>query len=236
MKRANLSDQIFTLLQKRIQSGVYKPAQILPSIANLAAELNVGRSTIREALSRLETMGNVEIQHGKGVMVVEPKIDFSSKVKSFSETIRGQGMTPGTQVLSKEIEPAGQALAEKLGIQPRDSVVHLLRLRLADGLPLAVENSYVPCDLFPNLIDQIGIEGSLYELFSEVYTRKVVYAIRTVEAILTTPEESKLLDLHGRQPALQIETVAMDENRRPVDCGKSVYRADRFKFIVHQAR
>lgn len=236
MKRANLSDQIVTILQKRIQSGVYQPGQLLPSIADLAVELNVGRSTIREALTRVETMGIVEIQHGKGVLVAEPKIDFSSRVKSFSETIREQGMIPGARVLSKGIEPATAEMAEKLGIQAGESVVHLMRLRLANDLPLAVENSFVPCQLFPNLLEQPNVGGSLYELFHEVYGREVAYAIRTVEAVLTTPEESKLLDLHGRQPALKIETVAMDDNRRPVDCGKSVYRADRFKFIVHQTR
>jgi GntR family transcriptional regulator len=111
-----------------------------------------------------------------------------------------------------------------------------MRLRLADNLPLAVENSYVPCKLFPNLLELPGINGSLYELFHEVYGLEVAYAVRTVEAVLTTLEESKLLDLHGRQLALQIETVAMDNNRRPVECGKSVYRADHFKFIVHQTR
>jgi GntR family transcriptional regulator len=236
MKRANLSDQIVTMLQKRIQSGVYKPAQLLPSIADLAEELSVGRSTLREALSRLETMGIIEIQHGRGVMVVEPKIDFSSRVKSFSETIREQGMTPGARVLFKGIEPADQGMAEKLCIQVGDPLVHLMRLRLAENLPVAVENSYVPCGLFPNLLEQPGIDGSLYDLLHQVYGREVAYAVRTVVAVLTTPEESKLLDLHGRQPALQIETVAMDDSRRPVDCGKSVYRADRFKFIVHQTR
>jgi GntR family transcriptional regulator len=236
MKRANLSDQIVSILQKRIQSGIYQPAQLLPSIADLAEELKVGRSTLREALSRLETMGTVEIQHGRGVMVVEPKIDFSSRVKSFSETIREQGKTPGAKVISKGIEHAEAAMAAKLGLQPGDPVIHIMRLRLADELPLAVENSYVPCDLFPNLLELPGVEGSLYALFREVYGREVAYAVRTVEAVLTTPEENKLLDLHGRQPALQIETVAMDEHRRPVDFGKSVYRADRFQFIVHQTR
>lgn len=236
MKRQNLSDQVAELLLNRIQTGVYKSSNLLPSIVNLSNELNVSRSTIREALSRLETLGLVEVHHGKGVKVTESKIDFSSRVKSFSETVREQGKFPGGRVLEKGIVQADPVIAERLGIQPSENVIYLSRLRLADGLPLAIENSFMPCELFPALLEQAEIEKSLYELFRNIYGHEVTYAVRTIEAVLTTPEENKLLGLHGRQPALLIETLAMDINQRPVEYGKSLYRADRFKFVVQQTK
>jgi len=234
MKRLSLSDQVFDALKTRIDAKIYPPKSALPSIADLAREFSVASSTIREALIQLENLGLVEVRQGKGIMVREPKIDFSTGVKSFSETILALGMQPGAIVHLKKVEPADSAIASKLGIQPGDLVNHIVRLRLADGLPMAVETSYSSMELFCNLTEIENLEGSLYSIFTNVYQRKIVYAIRTVEAVLTKPEEQKLLGLDKRHPALKIETVALDRDKRPLEYGKSVYRADRYQFVVHQ--
>jgi GntR family transcriptional regulator len=209
---------------------------VLPSITELAAELEVGRSTVREALKQLETMEMVIIRQGKGVFVTEPKIDFSSRLMSFSDSIRQLGMRPGAVILKRAVEHAGPAIAEKLGIAADAYVNHVVRLRLADGSPMAIENSYTSCVLFPGLVEREDLDGSLYEILTKIYQRDVVYATRTIEAVFTHPEENKLLDLSGRQPGLLIETVALDRDRCPVEYGKSLYRADRYKFVVQQMR
>jgi GntR family transcriptional regulator len=224
------------VIKANIANGTYHPKSMLPPISELARELEVGRSTIREALTQLQLLGLIEIRHGKGIYISEPKIDFSSHLKSFSETIHEQGMRPGARLVYKRIEEADVKIAKHLKLHAGDPVNHIIRLRLADDLPVAVESSYLPCGPFPNLIELEGLENSLYGILHDVYHREVMYAIRSTEAVLTTPEENKLLDLTGRQPALMIETIAMDENHCPVDYGKSVYRADRFKFIVQQTR
>jgi len=234
MIRVSLSDQVFEALKTRIEARIYPPKSALPSIADLAREFSVGSSTIREALSQLEYIGLVEVRQGKGILVVEPKIDFSTGVKSFSETILALGMQPGAIVQMKRVEAADSAIASKLDILPSDMVNHIVRLRLADGLPMAVETSYTSAELFCNLTEIENLSGSLYAIFSQVYHRQIMYAIRTVEAVLTKPEEVKLLGLESKQPALKIETVALDAEKRPLEYGKSVYRADRYKFVVHQ--
>jgi len=236
VKRLNLSDQVVELLKERIESGTYNPDSVLPSITELATELGVGRTTVREALKQLEIMEMISIRHGKGIFVTTPKVDFSSHLMSFSESICQLGLRPGAIVLKKAVEQAGAAIAEKLAIAAATCVNHIVRLRLADDLPMAIENSYTPYELFPNLIEREDLDGSLYDILTQIYQCEIAFATRTIEAVFTRPEENKLLDLRGRQPGLLIETIALDRDRRPVEYGKSLYRADRYKFVVQQMR
>ncbi|MFC5452044.1 FadR/GntR family transcriptional regulator [Paenibacillus aestuarii] len=63
------SDIVLEQLKKRIESGEYSPGYRLPSVVDLASGFNVGRSTIREALSALKAMGWLDIRHGEGTFV-----------------------------------------------------------------------------------------------------------------------------------------------------------------------
>ncbi len=236
MRRLNLSDQVVQLLKERIEQGFYPPQSMLPAVSDLANELGVGRSTLREALKQLEIMGLVSIRQGKGISVLEPKIEFASRLLSFSESIRERGMQPGAVIVHKAVEEADAAIADKLQLKVGAAVNHIVRLRLADGAPMAIENSYIPYDLFPGLVERHDLDGSLYAILSQVYRQEIVYAVRTIEAVLTRPEENRLLGLRGRQPGLLLETIAMDRDRRPVEYGKSLYRADRYKYVIQQTR
>jgi GntR family transcriptional regulator len=236
MKRINLSDQVFDVIKTRIVNGTYRNDSYLPTIADLATELGVGRSTIREALSRLENAGMIEVRHGKGIYVTEPGVEYSSQVQSFTETVIELGMVPGTEVIQKSEVWTDESLADKLHVAVGEPLNMLVRLRLADGKPMALERSYTPCQLFPGLCEQPGLDGSLYGVLQNMYHVNIAFATRVIKAVLTRPAENKLLGLSGRQPALQIETLAQDSNHRPIEYGISLYRADRFHFIVQQTR
>lgn len=56
-------------IRKRIQSGEIKPGERLESVEQLAKRFQVGRSTIREALSALRAMGMVDIRQGEGTFI-----------------------------------------------------------------------------------------------------------------------------------------------------------------------
>ncbi|TDG00597.1 FadR/GntR family transcriptional regulator [Paenibacillus piri] len=62
-------------IKEQIVSGALKPGEKLPSTKELAERFQVGRSTLREALSALKAMGLVEIHQGEGSYVrsIEPQ-------------------------------------------------------------------------------------------------------------------------------------------------------------------
>ncbi|NRF95465.1 FadR family transcriptional regulator [Paenibacillus frigoriresistens] len=73
------SEIVLQQIKLQIETGTYAPGSKLPTVVELAASFQVGRSTVREALSGLKAMGWVDIRHGGGTFVTNPlPIDSSS--------------------------------------------------------------------------------------------------------------------------------------------------------------
>ncbi|MBL8666632.1 MAG: GntR family transcriptional regulator [Rhodospirillales bacterium] len=69
VKQERLSDAIVRQLESLILKGVLQPGERLPPERELAAQLEVSRPSVREALQRLEASGLVETRHGGGTYV-----------------------------------------------------------------------------------------------------------------------------------------------------------------------
>lgn len=71
VKRNRLSDQVFEQIRDSILSGQWLPGQRLPSERELCETMAVNRSSVREALKRLEQARLVEIHQGNGSVVLD---------------------------------------------------------------------------------------------------------------------------------------------------------------------
>ena len=71
IKRVSASDQVMQQIQTRIFDGTYIPGDRLPPERELSLELGVNRTTLREALKKLEHMGLLSIRHGDGTRVLD---------------------------------------------------------------------------------------------------------------------------------------------------------------------
>jgi GntR family transcriptional regulator, transcriptional repressor for pyruvate dehydrogenase complex len=69
LSRTRLHEEIIEQVKDQIIRGDLKPGSKLAPERELADQLNVNRTTVREALHKLESMGLVEIKHGNGVFV-----------------------------------------------------------------------------------------------------------------------------------------------------------------------
>ncbi len=138
---------------------------MIPSERELAEMYDISRMTVRQAVNNLVNDGYLIRRRGKGTFVAAQKIEQPLKgLTSFSEDMRARGMEPGTIVLSFETVPASQKLAEGLGVTEGDDLYEVRRLRLADGLPMALETLYIPVHLVPGLTRDV-VSGSVYEFY-----------------------------------------------------------------------
>ncbi len=70
-EREPASKQVMREIQARIFDGTYKPGDRLPPERELSVELGVNRTTLREALKKLESLGLLSIRHGDGAKVLD---------------------------------------------------------------------------------------------------------------------------------------------------------------------
>lgn len=207
----------------------------VPPERELAEELGVSRSTLRKVLSDFEREGVLERRQGSGTFVAgqsRPRVAHQLLLSSFSEEMRRIGMTSTSRVLSSSRQPAGPKFSKRLRVSPFDLVIHIERLRLGDGEPMALERLALPDALFPDLdIGELG-HRSLYEVFVEQYGIQVVGGTQTMEASVTDQAESDLLDVSLYTSAMVVDRITWTAERTVVEHTQSIYRGDRYVFTA----
>ena len=226
-----LYQQLKDSLVAEITSGRYRSNQRLPSERELAVQFKVSRMTVRQALLELARDGTIYTRVGKGTFVAEPKIDQQLRaLTGFTQEVRARGSQPASRVLEARVVPATPDVAAALRVAPEAEVILLSRLRLSDGIPLAIETAYLPFSLFPRLLHHDFATESLYDVLENEYKLTLTHAEQTLEASLAVPRENELLDTTPPAAVLRMQRLTRTNDGVPVEYVLSTYRGDRYKF------
>jgi GntR family transcriptional regulator len=196
--------QLTAQLTDLIHTGELKPNHRLPSERELSEMLNVSRITTRLAVQELLEGGLVYREQGRGTFVAEPKMRGVQAFTSFTEYMRNHGLTPGSIILNQELVGVDETLANTLHINVGDPAIHLVRLRMADQRPVAVQSAYLPSRMFPGLENENLKDRSLFEVLRKKYFVHPVWTEAAVEASSATPEQARLLEIKTGEPVLII--------------------------------
>lgn len=219
-------------LREKLQTkfSKLKPNSQIPSVRQLATKYEVSPMTVRQALASLQADGFIYTVPGSGTYVSGEKLAKRFVFVSFSEEIREKGMKPASKILKAEkVVVTNKKLAEVLQIAVGDSAYRIKRVRMADGVPLAIEDTHVPCENAPGLLDQ-ELNNSLYAIFKETYERPVVRADSAVSPILLDKEQANDLKAPVNTPSLMVTLTAFDGRGRTMEHCISVKRGDKYDF------
>ncbi|MEU9025178.1 GntR family transcriptional regulator [Actinomadura sp. NPDC048394] len=205
-----------------------EPGDALPSERRLVEDLGVSRPTLRQAVDGLVAEGLLERRHGSGTYVAEPRIAVPLTMTSFTEDMIRRGMKPGGRVLSFRTETAGARIGRRLALPPTEEVFTIRRLRLADGATMAIETLYLPRALMPGLRRDVLEGRSFYDLLRGAGI-VIASGTETIEPTVTTLEEAAELGVPVHTPAFLFERVTRDEDGRPLEYVRSLYRGDRYR-------
>jgi len=161
--------------------------------------------------------------------VAEPKFRQPLTLTSFTEDMRARGMTPGSVVRSQAVVPASEVVARHLAIVPGSPVVHLERVRTADGEPMALERTHLPAHRLPGLESADLTDASLYELLERTWDVRVADADQWANVVRLTSDEAAILQVDADQPALLFQRLTRDPAGAPIEYVRSLYRGDRYE-------
>jgi GntR family transcriptional regulator len=228
--------QIEETIKALIDNGELKPGDALPSENEYTNIFQVSRMTVRQAINNLVSLGYLYRQKGKGTFVAERKIEQTLKgLTSFTEDMKSRGMEPGSKLLKLELIPAPPSIARLLNLKEHDPIYEIKRIRLANQIPMAFETSYMPANLVKALTDEI-VNHSLYNYIEDQLGLKIYHATQIIESSIVKKEEQDYLQLPKGAPVLVMERHSFLKNEQPLELVKSVYRADRYKFVIDMKR
>lgn len=215
-------------LSRLIETEVFLPGDAVPSERDLAQLTGYARVTVRNAIDELIRSGALSRRHGSGTFVASRMEQPLSVLASFSTDIENRGGRPGSIWLSKELARPKPQESMALGLGPSDAVVRLIRVRTADGEPLAIECAVVPATILPS---PDLIETSLYAALAQRGAAPA-HGVQRIHAGLATADEAKHLGIPAGSALLRIERRAFLGNGKPVEFTLSAYRGDRYDFVA----
>ena len=225
--------QIYTQLVGSIQSGRLHAGDPLPSEEKITRACGVSRMTARQSLQMLKNEGLAVRHRGQGSFVSQPRVEKDiAHLCGFTAEMRGLGMKASSRVLESNIVPASADAATRLVINIGAPIFVLRRLRLADSVPVAIEQASLPRDRFPG-IERIDFSRrSLYQTLRERFAIQFSRADEVLEARSARKDEAALLKTQPRASLLVIARVLWSADGRPVEAAHSIYRGDRYRAIL----
>lgn len=225
-----LYQQLAELLEKKILSKEYVIGTYMPSERELCDKYGVSRMTIRTAIHILEEKGLVSKIQGKGTIVrptvVETPID---SIQSMGKYIKSFGLNPTNKVLHTGKRPAGIKYSKIFNIQQEDLIFELFRLRLADNRPFAIEYTYIPCYVLPNIEDYNFEYCSLYDL----YLHNQIHLSmdnQNLEIVRIDSPQCDLLKVPKNTAVFMLHNTVTDSEHRVVEYTRSYLSKDTISF------
>ncbi len=206
-----------------------KPGDKIPSERELCERFDVSRMTVRQAIQALVNEGVLERQQGRGTFVAEEKMDLQLRLTSFAQEMRMRGMVPSTEVLSAAEEIPPRSIASSLGIGEGEYGYHLIRLRYANDIPMALEDLWIPVALLPGFFTPAPPEGIYVELAQRGFLP--TWGEDNIESVNLDGDTAARLDVPKGSAGLKIMRRTFS-NETPVAWSVSYYRGDRYKLWV----
>jgi GntR family transcriptional regulator len=183
---------------------------------------------VRRAIQELVDKGLLVRRRGIGTQVVQGQVTREVELTSLWEDLQSSKHIPTTRILGRELVGAPDDVAERLGIEPGSEVLHLRRLRLTEGVPVAVLENWLPAD-FDDITETLLEQQGLYQVLrSRGVTIRV--AKQRIGARRERGDEARLLDVDSGSPLLTMERVAFDASGRAIEVGRHCYRPDMYSF------
>jgi GntR family transcriptional repressor for pyruvate dehydrogenase complex len=127
INRRTVAEEVRERLQRSIEAGELKPGEMLPSERTLCDDFGVARTSVREAIQGLASLGLIE-RRGNRAYVTEALPDFQvsidgrkSRVREIFE-VRRLIELPMAELVAERAQPAERAEIDRLSTQFRKTM------------------------------------------------------------------------------------------------------------------
>ncbi|HZX26602.1 MAG TPA: GntR family transcriptional regulator [Telluria sp.] len=220
-----LYQQIKALITQSLQSGEWKPGELIPSEVELAARFKVSQGTVRKAIDELAAENLVVRRQGKGTFVSthnEERAHFR-----FLRLMPDEGVPhhPENRILEVKRLRAPAEVARLLELKSGDAVVYIKRIMFFDGAPTILEELWLPGQAFKGLTAERLAEykGPMYALFESEFGTRMIRATEKIRAIPADAPTAQALAVPEGAPLLCAERVSYTYGDKAVELRRGLY-------------
>ncbi|MFM0291285.1 GntR family transcriptional regulator [Paraburkholderia megapolitana] len=220
-----LYQQIKGLITQSLESGEWKPGEIIPSEVELAARYKVSQGTVRKAIDELAADNLLVRRQGKGTFVATHNEDRAQF--RFLRLLADDGVEHPhvSRLLECRRLRAPAEIARQLDLKPADPVVLIKRLLQFDGETTVLDEIWLPGGMFRGLtLERLSeYKGPLYAMFETEFGTRMIRASEKIRAVAADPTVAELLHVPAGFPLLSVERVSYTYGDRPVEVRRGWY-------------
>ncbi len=221
-------EQVKAFIKSRINLGVWRPGDAVPSESALQQQFGVSRMTVNRAVKELAVEGLVTRVQGSGTVVAQlHRISSTLAVRDIHEEILERGHVHSTRLLALESIRADAALAQIFKLRTGAKMFHSVLVHSEDGVPIQFEDRHVNPASAPKYLgaDFEQTTPTRYLLEHAPLTE----ASYSIEACLPSVEEARCLAIKPSEPCL-VMTRRTVSGRHVASFVRLVYPGLRYSF------
>ncbi len=243
LRRApSLTDQVKTHVKDMIVNGEF-PGGRIPPETELAEALGVSRTTVRDALSRLEMEGAISRRQGAGTFVNDPVLQIRSRLDeiwSYEAMLEAHGLTPATRVVDSAMLPATALphddAAADLTLAANDDVLYIRKLFLENDVPVILAVNVVPR---PEALDAYAADDlarPIYDFLDAFARQRLAYYVTDIVPVVAHGETATLLQIAPGTPLVSFDETGYNEANEPIVKAYSYFRDDLLRLRLLRRR
>lgn len=227
-RNPSLTDQVKAHIKQQILDNAYDDDRV-PAEMELANDLGVSRTTVRDALSRLENEGVIYRKQGAGTFVNRPGLRIRSRLDeiwSYEAVLQAHGYEPSTRVLEVSRRTADSGLMTDLNLGAGQPVLLVRKLFLEDEQPVILTCNYIPLSLLEEPTVSDAFVMPIFDYLSQVAGQHLSYYLSEIVPVLASNDLAQTLHVPSPTAVLSLEEVGYNEENEPILKAYSYFRDD----------
>ncbi|POT54623.1 GntR family transcriptional regulator [Citrobacter amalonaticus] len=216
-------------IREGIADGVWKPGERLPSENELANQFSTTRATVVHAMQGLLSDGLIDRIRGKGTFVKASPIVTQVRTQElgfFEKDLEGSNLTVEYRLLEFAPAPLTPALRKNLQLGEKAKIYRLMRLRIVNGKPLALEIRYLEASLAVSLSHEKLAVMAIQPLIEQQLNVKIGTIHNQVRVTLPGTEIASVLEIKKARPVMVRRHTCLAQDQTPVLWGETFYREE----------
>lgn len=227
-----LYQQIKVLITQSLQSGEWKPGDLIPSEVELASRFKVSQGTVRKAIDELAAENLVVRRQGKGTFVAthhEARAEFRF-LRLMPDV--GEPHVAHNKIIEVKRLRGPAEIARLLETKSGDPLIFIKRVQSFDGKPAILEEIWLPGTPFKGLTAERlnDYNGPMYGLFETEFGTRMIRATEKIWAVNADSVVAGLLEIESGAPLLNVERVSFTYGDKPVEVRRGLYSTDRHHY------
>lgn len=222
-----VAEQVYEALVSRLEAGRYAPDERMPSETRFAAEFEVSRATIRDALGKLEARGLIVRRQGDGTYATPWAFDIRLLPHEEWQIVRqieASDRRAAIQVLEAKRGPATPREASALAVDVSAEVWHFRYRFWADDVPIMVASYTIPAIILTPFDPTKDLNQPLARFLSRFSVLAIAYGEAQFNGVPASPAIAQNLQLDPAVPILEISSMLYGQNDRPIVHVREYYR------------